>query len=298
MKITSLVCPGCGASLAPEDGKSFAVCEYCSTTVAFEGESLQAKKINNESTPTEHSGESDNSTQAEYNGGSARAARAGHSGRAGGGSLVKKICGVGIFSALAFITTLLCKLIPNVAGFLSIDAKDAVIAISSFVYGPLVAPIISIIVAFIEFITISETGIWGLLMNFASSTAFSLTASLIYKKYKSFNGAIVGFIFATVVTTAVMVGLNPLIVPLYTGAPREVVIEMLPTVLLPFNFAKTLMNSAISILLYKPIIGAMRSARLIPKKEHKTTFNKTSVLTIAVGAAFLVAALVILIIIW
>ncbi len=212
--------------------------------------------------------------------------------------IIKKICGIGVFAALAYITTFLCKLIPNVAGFLSIDAKDAVIAIASFVYGPIAAPIISLIVAFIEFITISTTGIWGLVMNFVSSATFSLVVSLIYKYRKTFNGAILGFALTTVITTAVMIALNPIIVPLYSGAPREVVVQMIPTVLLPFNFAKTLMNSALAMLLYKPIINAMRSARLVKKTEHKTEFNKMSVLTLILGGVSLLLALVILIIIW
>ncbi|MBQ8380446.1 MAG: ECF transporter S component [Clostridia bacterium] len=210
---------------------------------------------------------------------------------------VKEMAGIGVFAAFAFITTLICKLIPNVGGFLSIDAKDAVIAIASFVYGPVTAPIVSLIVAFIEFITISETGIWGLLMNFASSTAFSLTATLIYKYKKSFMGAIIGFGAAVVVTTAVMVGLNPLIVPLYSGVSREVVVAMIPKLLLPFNFAKTLMNSAIAMLLYKPIINALRAAGFVKKNDHKTEFNKTSVLTLAIGLAALLSAIVILIVI-
>lgn len=212
--------------------------------------------------------------------------------------IIKKICGIGVFAALAYITTFICKLIPNVAGFLSIDAKDAVIAIASFVYGPVAAPIIALIVAFVEFITISTTGIWGLVMNFTSSATFSLVVSLIYKHRKTFNGAILGFAVTTVITTAVMVALNPVIVPLYSGAPREVVVSMIPTVLLPFNFAKTLMNSAIAMLLYKPIINAMRAARLVKRTEHKTEFNRTSLLTLIVGGVSLLCALVILIIIW
>ena len=212
--------------------------------------------------------------------------------------LLKKICGIGVFAALAYITTFICQFIPKFAGFLSLDAKDAIIAISAFIFGPVVGPIISLIVAFIEFITISETGPWGFLMNFASSAVFSLTASLIYKFRKSFNGAIIAFAAATVTTTAVMLMLNPIIVPLYSGAPREVVIDMLPTVLLPFNFAKTLMNSAIAMLLYKPIINAMRASRLIPRSEFKTEFNKTSVLTLIIGGVSLLCAVIILIIIW
>ena len=211
--------------------------------------------------------------------------------------LIKVMCGVGVFSAMAFITTFICKLIPNVAGFLSIDAKDAIIAIASFVFGPVVAPIISLIVAFIEFISISETGIWGLIMNFASSTVFSLTASLIYRYKKSFNGAIIGFTFSVLLTTAVMLLLNPIIVPLYSGATREFVISIIPTVLLPFNFAKTLMNAAVAMLLYKPIINALRAARMVPRAEHATTFNRTSVVTLIVGGVSLLAAIIIFLVI-
>lgn len=212
--------------------------------------------------------------------------------------IIKKICGIGVFAALAYITTFICKLIPNVAGFLSIDAKDAVIAIASFVYGPIAAPIIALVVAFIEFITISTTYIWGFVMNFVSSATFSLVVSLIYKYRKTFNGAILGFAVTTVITTAVMVALNPVIVPLYSGVSREAVISMIPTLLLPFNFAKTLMNSAIAMLLYKPIINAMRAARLVKRAEHKTEFNKSSVLTLILGGVSLLLAVVILLIIW
>lgn len=212
--------------------------------------------------------------------------------------LIQRMTGVGIFSSLAFIVTLVCKLIPQVGGFLTLDAKDAVIAIASFIYGPIVAPIIALIVAFIEFITISETGPWGFLMNFASSATFSLVASLIYKFKKSINGAIIGFAAATLLTTLVMITLNPFIIPMYSGVSREIVISMIPGLLLPFNFAKTLINSAVAMLLYKPIMNACRAAGLVAKSQHKTTFNKNTVITISVSGTFIVAAIIILIIIW
>ena len=194
--------------------------------------------------------------------------------------LIQKMTGVGVFSALAFIVTLVCKLVPQVGGFLTLDAKDAVIAIASFIYGPAVAPIIALIVAFVEFITISETGPWGLLMNFASSATFSLTASLIYKFRKSLNGAIVGFAAATLLTTVVMITLNPFIIPMYSGVSREIVVSMIPSLLLPFNFAKTLINSAVAMLLYKPIMNACRAAGLVSKSQHKTAFNRNTVITL------------------
>lgn len=222
--------------------------------------------------------------------------------------LIKKICGIGVFAALAYITVFVCKLIPNVAGFLSLELKDSIIAIASFIYGPIAAPVISLIVAFIELITISTTGPWGFLMNFASSTVFSLTASLIYKYRKTFNGAIIGFAASTILTTAVMIALNPIIVPLYSGVSSEVVVGMIPGILLPFNFAKTLLNGAIAMLLYKPIITAMRKARLVPSKQasngnmttevYKTEFNRSSVITLIIGGVSIILAFVILFIIW
>jgi len=211
--------------------------------------------------------------------------------------LIKKISGIGVFAALAYITTLVCQIIPKV-DFLSLELKDAVISIASFVYGPLVAPLISLVVSFVEFFTISTTGFWGFIMNFVSSTVFSLTASLIYKFMKSYTGAIIGLGTSVIITTTVMLGLNPLIVPLYSGAPTEVVVAMIPTLLLPFNFAKALMNGAVSLLLYKPIITAMRTARLVLPSEYKTTFNKSSIITIIVGGVALLCAFGVLLWLW
>lgn len=216
----------------------------------------------------------------------------------------EKYVGMAVFSALAFVVTFFCSVIPNVAGFLSIDAKDAVIAIASFVYGPVSAVIISFIAAFIEFITISTTGWYGFVMNFVSSAVFSLTASLIYKRFRNINGAMISFLFAIIATTAVMLLMNIFVTPLYLvayfGMPKEVasseVINMLPKILLPFNFAKSLLNSAIAMLFYKPVSMAMRRAGLA-KGEAKISFNRSSALILAVGSVILVCAIILLVMI-
>lgn len=215
--------------------------------------------------------------------------------------LLRVVCGVGIFSALAFITSAICEVIPNVAGFLSIDVKDAVIAIASFIYGPLVAPVISLITASVELVTIgSDTSWYGFVMNFASSATFSFVASFIYSYKKNINTALVGFLAAIVSTTGVMLLLNAFVTPVYVelmGISFDV-ISNLPVLFLPFNFAKTLLNSAVAMLLYKPIINGMRMARLIPRSEHKTSFNKNTVIILCVGGALLVVSIVIFVILW
>ena len=205
---------------------------------------------------------------------------------------VKRLVGMALFAALAYGVTFVFR-IP--VSFLTFDAKDAVLTIAAFIYGPVAALIMSLIPSLIEFITISGTGFWGFLMNFASSACFSFTASLIYKYRRSFNGAIVGLYASVVATTGLMMLLNIIVTPIYMKVPREVVVDMLPTLLLPFNFAKALMNAAITMLIYKPVSIAMKRAHLISGKMD-AKFNKQSVIMLIIGAVTLTAAITVFVI--
>ena len=56
---------------------------------------------------------------------------------------------------------------------------------------------------------------------------------------------------------------NWLITPIYMGLPRAEVVAMLPTLFLPFNLAKGGMNMAATLLLYKPVVTALRKSGLV-----------------------------------
>ena len=101
--------------------------------------------------------------------------------------------------------------------------------------------------------------------------------------------------------------MNIFITPLYMGVDRAAVISLLPKLLLPFNFAKALMNASIVMLIYKPVVTAMRKAGLIStrsihieqptvKESNKGIFNKKAILTLIVGAATLAIAVTIFVI--
>jgi riboflavin transporter FmnP len=209
----------------------------------------------------------------------------------------EKMVGIGIFSALAFVVSLFVRFPVQ---FLTFDAKDAVITIAAFVYGPLSAVIISLIVAFIEMITVSTTMWYGFLMNFASSAIFSVTASVIYRKKRNLNGAIIGLYSAIAATVGVMLLLNIFITPLYFGLPvaAPMVMEMLPTLLLPFNFAKALMNSAIVMFIYKPVVTALKRLGIVKTQGGSSamTFNRTTKIILALGAVGLVISIAIFLI--
>lgn len=211
--------------------------------------------------------------------------------------------GIAVFSALAFVVAFVCNIIPPVAGFLSLDVKDAVIAIASFIYGPVSAVIISFIAAFIELITFSTTGWYGFVMNFASSAVFSLTASLIYSRRRNINTALIALASSVLAVTCVMLLLNIFVTPLYLayiGVPTAVakgqVAEMLPTVLLPFNFAKALLNSAVAMLLYKPVATALKRIKLVSGDPTSLKLDKNTTTFLAIGGAALAVSIAVLVI--
>ena len=204
----------------------------------------------------------------------------------------KTIASIAMLSALAFLARLIFK-IP--VSFLTFDIKDSIIALGGMIFGPVSGVVIALLVSLIEMI-ISETGPIGFVMNFISSAAFAGTAALIYKFKRTFNGAIIGLFSAVGTTTAVMLLMNLLLTPIYQEVPVEVVIGMLPTLFLPFNFAKTLLNAAIVMLIYKPVVIALRKARILEGKPMDTKFGKESVITIVVSAVSLIIAVTIFVI--
>ena len=190
-----------------------------------------------------------------------------------------------IFVALAVVATLITKWLQ--VAHLTFDAKDAVITIAAYVYGPISAILMSFVTSIIETLAFGgDTGLYGFLMNFLSTVTFSVVASYVYNKRRNVNGAIIGLLIATALTTLVMLLLNIFITPLYLKMPLfdPVIMKMIPTLILPFNLAKSIMNSAITMYLYKPVTVALKSARLIEGSSKTTlSFNRNSAIILIAG---------------
>ena len=179
----------------------------------------------------------------------------------------KKLVLFAMFSAIAYILVALIR-IP-VMLFLSYEPKDVVITMAGFLLGPMAAPLVSLVVSLVEMFTVSGTGPIGALMNFLSTVSFCLPAALIYKKVHNGKGALLGLLAGSIAMIGVMLLWNWLITPIYMGYPREAVEAMLIPVFLPFNALKAGLNSAFTMLLYKPIAQALRKANLLPKTGKK-----------------------------
>ena len=202
---------------------------------------------------------------------------------------------VAMFTALSFISVLFTEMIPKVEGFLSYEPKDAIIVITGLLLGPAASVIMAILVSFIEMVTISATGPYGFLMNALSTCAFVLPPTIIYAKDRTKKRAVIGLIFGVICMTIVMLMWNYIITPLYMNVDRSVVVKMLLPVFLPFNLIKGGINACLALLLYKPVVTALRATHLVlpsQSSESKPRFNVGfSLIALVVLVTFVMAFL-------
>ena len=204
---------------------------------------------------------------------------------------LKKITVAAMLCALSYVLMCLCR-IPVVL-FLKYDPKDIVIALGGLIFGPMMTVAVSLVVSLVEMITVSDTGLIGFVMNVLSTCTFATVASLIYKKWRSVKGALVGLLSGVAVTVAAMMLWNALVTPLYMQVPRETVIGLLIPAFLPFNLLKAGLNASLTFLLYRPVVTALRKARLIPPSQGGQKKNLLP-LTLVVSLLVVTCVLVIL----
>ncbi|MDO4865784.1 MAG: ECF transporter S component [Clostridia bacterium] len=204
----------------------------------------------------------------------------------------KRLTLMAMLAAMAYVAMLVTRPLPAVAGFLSYDLKDVIVAMSGFLLGPVAAALITLVVSLIEMVTVSSTGPIGLLMNVLSTLAFALPAALLYRKNRTLRSAAVGLALGVVIMTAVMLAWNYIITPMYMAVPRSVVAGMLLPTFLPFNLVKGGLNAGITMLLYKPLSTALKRAGLLASQGGGAPrrFNLTATLI----SAFVVVTCVIL----
>ncbi len=197
-----------------------------------------------------------------------------------------------MFAAMAYCVTFIFRI--NVS-FLTFDAKDAVVGIAAMILGPGAGAVISLLVATLEQITMGDTGFWGWLMDFASTATFSVVAGYIYSKRRNISGVAISLSSAVVATVTVMMLCNLLITPIYMKVEIGQVVDLIPTLLLPFNLTKSVLNAGVVLALYKPLITACRAIKLLPRSENaeKQSFWSMRSLVFILIAIVLISASVI-----
>ncbi|MDE6149549.1 MAG: ECF transporter S component [Ruminococcus sp.] len=205
----------------------------------------------------------------------------------------KKMTVLAMFVALSYLCVFVFRFKVQ---FLSFEMSDIFITICGFAFGPISAVGVALAKSLLEMITIADTGIYGAVMNFASSAAFAGTAAIIYKYKKSLGGALLAMLGAIITRTVVIIALNILIIPLYMKCSREVVIGMISSLLLPFNLVKAFMNAGLVFILYKPLAGALRNIGVLPAHEENFALTKKNIFVMIISALVVIGAIVALVV--
>lgn len=166
------------------------------------------------------------------------------------------MCAIG--TLLSFIEF---PLLPGVT-WLKFDASNMPAMVAGFAYGPAGGVAVGIVTAIIHGLLMAD--FTGALMNILVVTYFVLPAALIYKKKRTYKFAIIGLVFSIIAGVIGSIIGNLLLTPSWLGVPFDAVVALIIPVLIPFNLLKGLLNSVITLIVYKSI-----SNIITPKKDQK-----------------------------
>ena len=168
---------------------------------------------------------------------------------------VKNLVRITMLSALAVVLMFLIRfpLIPA-APFLEYDPGDVPALIAAFLFGPGAGVVVTLMVSLIQAMTVSAGSGWiGGLMHFVATGTMVTVAGIIYKRIHTFRGAIIALVVSSIAMTLVMIPLNLIFTTKFMNVPVDVVKTMLVPVIIPFNLIKAILNSALTVFVYKPV---------------------------------------------
>ena len=185
---------------------------------------------------------------------------------------------IAILSAIAFIVMMFEIPLNPAFPWLKIDLSDMPALMGAFAFGPIAGIIIEFMKNFLNILlTGTVTGGVGEFANFLIGISFVVPASIIYKKYKTKKSAIVGMLVGTVSIIVVGILANIFILlPLYgMELHGKALVTYIVAGLLPVNGLKAIINSVITLILYKKLsktifkVQPMLTAKDLFKKKNK-----------------------------
>ena len=158
--------------------------------------------------------------------------------------------------------------IPMFTAFYEYDPADIPILIGTFAFGPWAGLMLTVVTSVVQGLTVSAaSGVYGILMHIIATGSFVLVAGLIYKKNKTRKGAIIALLCGVITMIVVMIPANILITPYFMGAPRAVVIDMMPLIV-GFNATKAGINAIVTFILYKRVSGFLHRGSTVAAAER------------------------------
>lgn len=186
--------------------------------------------------------------------------------------------------------------IPAFLPFLDLEVKNVVITIAAFIFGPLSGAAISVCVALVEMFTISTTGWLGFIMNAIASLCFVCPAAFFTKKAHHV-GRRAGACYWLPAYDRRDAFVELPDYAFYMNVSREAIAALLLPAFLPFNLVKTGLNTALILLLYKPVVLGLRKANLIPQNPSGDKPRSKVSIGILIAAGLLLATCVLVVLV-
>lgn len=195
----------------------------------------------------------------------------------------RKMTVTAVMSAMALVIYLLDFPVPLMPSFIKLDLSNIVSLITGFSLGPAAGAAVCLIKNLVHFVVKGAGTTMGVgdIFDFITSLTFCVTASLIYKKNRTFKGAVIGCIAGVLTFTVISLPLNYYVTyPIYAEAfgGMEAVLGAYKAINpnvdslfgalclfnVPFTLVKGIACALVTMVLYKPlspIIKGKKSAK-------------------------------------
>lgn len=195
---------------------------------------------------------------------------------------VRPIAVVAIMSALSIVLMMLEFSIPLVPNFLKFDISDFPAVLTSFAISPFAGVAVCLLKNLLHLFYTTTGGV-GELANFLISASLVLPAGLIYRKFRTRKGAMLGSAVGAVASAVICVPVNYFITyPFYAAVlmPMDVIMGLYQKILpsiesleeallifnLPFTFVKGTACILLTFLVYKPLSPILKGKN---QKKHE-----------------------------
>ena len=161
----------------------------------------------------------------------------------------------GILAGMSLVLELFVHFpVLSAAPFLLYSPGDLPIVVAAVVVGPFAGAAAAFINATLFVVFTGQGGPWGAFMHLVASGGMALVIGWLWRMTGRLHLSMLAGIITRV---ALMIPLNILVTPIYTGAPRAVVMGMIVPVIIPFNLIHAGLNTVLSYALLRALPDRM-----------------------------------------
>lgn len=171
----------------------------------------------------------------------------------------KKLTTIGILAGVSYVLMMILEFpLPFLPPFLKFDFSTVPALLAGFMFGPISGVLVGLIKSLLHLLG-THTGGVGELADFLCTATMVIPSALMYKKSKTRKSAIIGLCIGIAGLIIVSSLANVfLLLPMYIHISPKEALPYISSAILPFNLAKGIILSLVTVLLYKKVSNLFR----------------------------------------